>query len=267
VATYLDPILAAHRKAAAEDRRDVAALAERARTTDVARGFGEALRRARADGELAVIAEIKRRTPSKGDLAALLDPASIAGEYAAGGATCLSVLTDHDFFAGSPGDLVAARDAVDVPVLRKDFTLTLADVYDTRIMGADAVLLIVSALPDDVELASLHGAATGVGLDVMVEVHDEAELARALTVGASIVGVNQRDLRTFEVDHVRAERMAAAIPAGVVAVAESGIRGPDDAARLAAVGYHAVLVGESLVRAPDRVAAVAALRTGIGARQ
>ncbi len=256
MATYLDRILAAHRAAAADDRRRRADLLDAARAQAPARGFAAALRAATAP---AVIAEVKRRSPSKGDLAAELDPAAIARAYAAGGATCLSVLTDVEFFGGSPADLVAARDAVTLPVLRKDFTVHEHDVLDARIMGADCVLLIVAAL-DDAELAAFHALAHDVGLDALVEVHDEAELERALAAGATLVGVNQRDLVTFQVDHARAQRMGGAIPDGCVRVAESGIRGPDDARALVAAGYHAVLVGEHLVTSGDPAGAVAALR-------
>jgi indole-3-glycerol phosphate synthase len=210
---------------------------------------------------MAVIAEIKRRSPSKGDLFPDLDPGLLAKQYADGGAACLSVLTDQAFFGGSQDDLQAARAAVAVPVLRKDFTVGPADVCDTRIMGADAVLLIVAAL-DDAELADLHALAVELGLDALVEVHDEPELERALAVGATLVGVNQRDLVTFEVDHDRARRVAAAMPADVVRVAESGVRGPEDAASLQAAGYDAVLVGETLVTSGDPTVAVTALRTG-----
>jgi indole-3-glycerol phosphate synthase len=209
--------------------------------------------------QVAVIAEVKRRSPSKGDLAVDLDPAEVAQSYSDGGAACLSVLTDAAFFGGSPDDLAAARAACDLPVLRKDFTVSGADVCDARLMGADCVLLIVAAL-DDAELATFHQLAVDVGLEVLVEIHDERELERALTVGATVIGVNQRDLVTFEVDTNRAVRMAAQMPEGVVRVAESGIRGPDDAALLADAGYHAVLVGESLVTGADRAAAVRALR-------
>jgi indole-3-glycerol phosphate synthase len=207
-----------------------------------------------------VIAEVKRRSPSKGDLAVDLDPAEVARAYALGGATCLSVLTDEQWFGGSPSDLASARAAVDIPVLRKDFTVCEADVLDARIMGADAVLLIVAALSDH-ELSCFHALATDVGLDVLVEIHDEPELDRAMRAGARIVGVNQRDLVTFEVDHARAERMAALIPDDVVKVAESGIRNAADARRLVDAGYHALLVGESLVTSGDHAAAVRALRT------
>ena len=257
--TYLDKILAAHRASAAGDSRLLDGLVDEARAQPAARGFAAALRsRAAADG-LAVVAEVKRRSPSKGDLVAGLDPELVAAAYAAGGAACLSVLTDVEFFGGSPDDLRAARRAVEVPVLRKDFTVAAADVCDARLMGADAVLLIVAAL-DDAELADLHALATEVGLDALVEIHDEAELERALGAGATLIGVNQRDLVTFQVDNDRAVRVAEAIPGDVLKVAESGIRGPDDAAALRLAGFDAVLVGESLVTAADPAAAVAALR-------
>jgi len=257
--TYLDRILAAHRAAAATEARSPEELAAASAAGPPIRGFAAGLSAVVATGELAVIAEVKRHSPSKGDIDAGLDPAVVAGDYERGGAACLSVLTDREFFHGSPGDLAAARAATRLPVLRKDFTVSPADVHDARAMGADAMLLIVAAL-DDRELAELHGLVQSLGMDALVEVHDEVELGRALAVGASLVGVNQRDLLTFAVDTERAERLAAAIPSGVTAVAESGIDGPGSAARLAAAGYHAILVGETLVRSPDRAAAVAALR-------
>ncbi len=182
----------------------------------------------------------------------------VAADYEAGGAACLSVLTDQEFFGGSPADLRAARSACALPVLRKDFTVGALDVCDARAMGADAVLLIVAAL-DDTELASLLELARIPRLDALVEVHDDAELDRALAAGADLVGVNQRDLRTFEVDHERALRLASRLPDGIVAVAESGIRDAGDVRRLAAAGYDAVLVGETLVGASDREAAVSGM--------
>ncbi|MFP5376481.1 MAG: indole-3-glycerol phosphate synthase TrpC [Acidimicrobiia bacterium] len=256
MATYLDAILDAHRRAAAADARPLDELVEAARAQPPARGFAAAV--AAAEG-LAVVAEVKRRSPSRGDLAPGAVAAVLAKAYADGGATCLSVLTDARFFGGSPDDLAEARDATDLPVLRKDFTVSERDVCDARLMGADAVLLIVAALGAG-ELARFLRLAGEVGLDAVVEVHDEAELERAVAAGARLVGVNQRDLTTFEVDRGRALRVAAAVPDGVVAIAESGIRGPRDAARLAAAGYDAVLVGESLVTSDDPAAAVRALR-------
>lgn len=259
MATYLDRILDAHRARAAADARALDRLVEEAAGLPPARGFRAALAAVAEAGDLAVVAEVKRRSPSKGDLHAGLDPAALARDYEAGGAACVSVLTDVDHFGGSPADLAAARDAVALPVLRKDFTVDPRDVADARLMGADCVLLIAAAL-DDALLADCHALAGELGLDALVEVHDEAEAARAVAVGADLIGVNQRDLVTFEVDTARAVRVAPTLPAGVVRVAESGIGGPDDAAVLAAAGYHAVLVGEHLVRSGDPRAATSLLR-------
>ena len=255
-ATYLDKIVARHREIAGGEARALEALLERARSMPAVRGFRAAL--AGAD-RLAVISEIKRRSPSKGDLNVGLDPASMAMTSAAGGASCLSVLTDEEFFGGSIADLQTARAACALPVLRKDFTVCPADVCDARLMGADCVLLIVAALSRS-EVIELHRLAVDVGLDVLVEIHDEPELDVALAAGATLIGVNQRDLVTFQVDHARAERMAGLMPSGVVRVAESGVRDGDDARRLHAAGYHAVLVGETLVTAADPATVIADLR-------
>ena len=252
--TYLADILASHRARAEADRRLLSDLVEQAESTAPPRDFAGALR----GSGLMCIAEIKRRSPSKGDLDPGLQADLVAKEYATGGAACLSVLTDIAFFGGSAADLVAARQASGLPVLRKDFTVQEADVVDARLMGADAVLLIAAAL-SDAELQACAARAHDLGLAALVEVHDEEELARALAAGARLIGVNQRDLRTFEVDHERACALAASIPPGVVAVAESGIRDGADARRLAEAGYDAILVGELLVRAPDRPAQVRAL--------
>ena len=261
MATYLDRILDVHRAEAAADKRILDALVERARMAPPARGFGQALLGV-PEGEPAIIAEVKRRSPSRGDLAADLDPGAVAIQYAAGGAACLSVLTESDHFGGSPEDLASAREAVSVPVLRKDFTVDARDVCDARLMGADAVLLIVAAL-DDLQLEDFHDLASEVGLDALVEVHDEAELERALAINARLVGVNQRDLVTFEVDTARAVRMGPLMPDGVIRVAESGIRDVADAASLLEAGYQALLVGESVVTSSDRRGAIRGLR-GLG---
>ena len=258
MATYLDRIVAAHRSTAMLDERAVGPLASAAAAMEPARGFRARLA-ADSHDHLAVISEIKRRSPSKGDLNARLDPAALAGRYERGGASCLSVLTDVDHFGGSVTDLQAARGATALPVIRKDFTVSEADVCDTRLMGADCVLLIAAALERD-ELVRFHALAVAIGLDVLVEIHDEHELDVALAAGATMVGVNQRDLVTFEVDHDRAVRMAGVIPNDIVKIAESGVRGPADARSLRAAGYDAVLVGESLVTAADPSAALAALR-------
>ncbi len=260
MATYLDRILTAHRAAAADDRRDIDAAIREARQAPPVRGFAAAL----CDGDqLAVIAEVKRRSPSKGALAHDLNPAELARAYAAGGAACLSVLTDTEFFGGSPADLATARGATEIPVLRKDFTVCPLDVCDARSFGADAVLLIAAALSLQ-ELFELTRLASDVGIDALVEVHDEDEAERALAAGATMVGVNQRDLVTFDVDSARAERVGKAIPPTVTRIAESGIRNADDARRLADAGFDAVLVGESLVTSSDPAAAVRALRVHRG---
>lgn len=250
--TYLDRILERHREVAAADSRRLDDLIDEAMGLPRPRGF----RAAFVDRpSLGVISEIKRRSPSKGDLFPGLDPATVARQYETGGAACLSVLTDEAFFGGSADDLRAARSACTLPVLRKDFTVGPHDVLDARLMGADCVLLIAAALSAG-ELAELHALAVEVGLDVLVEIHDEAELAHALAADATLVGVNQRDLVTFEVDHDRAARMAGVIPDGVVKVAESGVRGREDARSLRDAGYDAVLVGETLVTSGDPERAV-----------
>ena len=243
---YLDKILARHRSLAADDDRDLDQLIEAASRMPSTRGFRRQLSTDSAR-HLAVVAEIKRRSPSKGDLKVNLDPSELAKIYEESGASCVSVLTDEEFFGGSRSDLIAARESIGIPVLRKDFTVSLKDVCDARLMGADCVLLIVAALSVD-ELKSMHRLAEDLGLDVLVEVHDEPELESAMECGARLVGVNQRNLKTFAVDRARAIRMAPLMPADVVKVAESGVVGPDDARELRAAGYHAVLVGESLVR-------------------
>ena len=206
-----------------------------------------------------MIAEIKRRSPSKGVLREGIDAVDLACAFEGGTASCLSVLTDDVSFGGSIDDLRQARAATAIPVLRKDFTVSELDVCDARIMGADCVLLIAAALSQP-ELASFYQLANEIGLDVLVETHDEDEVERALLAGATLIGVNQRDLVTFEVDHERAVRMAAAIPNGVVKVAESGVRDANDAQSLRNAGYDAVLVGESLIISNDPAALIGSLR-------
>lgn len=256
MATYLDRILARHRELADRDVRPLEELIAEAGSCLPTRGFAAALRRGVG---LQVISEIKRKSPSKGDLNAALDPAVMAAAYERGGAACLSVLTDVEFFGGSVDDLQRARAACSLPVLRKDFTVSLRDVCDARLMGADCVLLIAAAL-SATELVEMHRMAVSIGLDVLVEIHDEHELEAALAADATLIGVNQRDLVTFQVDHERALRMAGVIPDGVIKVAESGVRGRDDAAALHDAGYHAVLVGETLVTSGDPAESVRLLR-------
>jgi indole-3-glycerol phosphate synthase len=221
------------------------------------RDFAGGLRR--ADGRLSVIAEIKRRSPSKGDLAPDLDPALTAKAYESGGAAALSVLTDGPFFGGTVADLQAASEAAVLPILRKDFVIDGSQIWEARAIGADAVLLIVAAIPDDELLAELQVLATDLGLAALVEAHDGAEVDRALAAGARIVGVNCRNLGTFAEDLTTAERLRSQIPSDVIAVAESAIRSPDDARRMHEAGYDAVLVGEYLVRSTDPVTTLRSL--------
>ena len=221
------------------------------------RDFAGGLRR--DDGRLAVIAEIKRRSPSKGDLAPDLDPAVTAKAYEAGGAAALSVLTDGPFFGGTVADLQAASESTALPILRKDFVIDESQIWEARAIGADAILLIVAAIPDDQLLRELQVLATELELATLVEAHDADEVERALAAGARIVGVNCRNLGTFAEDLTTAERLRASIPADVIAVAESAIRSPDDARRMAGAGYDAILVGEYLVRSADPVATLHSL--------
>ncbi len=261
VATYLDRIAAWHRAAASADERDLTELASSARAAPVTRDFSGALKsssRTLVGAQIALVAEIKRRSPSAGEIAPNLDPVEVARAYESGGASCLSVLTDVAHFGGSADDLSSARAAVGLPVLRKDFTVCAADVYDARIMGADAVLLIVALLSAP-ELGQLVDLAGELDMAALVEIHDEGELERALEIDARLIGVNQRNLHTFEVDRERAARLAQHIPGGVVKVAESGVESAEDVAALALAGFDAVLVGESLLRSRDRSAAVGAL--------
>lgn len=251
----LEEILWHHRERAADDPRPTDALFELARGAAPPRPFEDAL----GQPGLSVIAEVKRRSPSKGDIRLDLDAAELARAYEAGGAACISVLTDERYFGGSMEDLVVARAASALPVLRKDFTVSANDVCDARIAGADAVLLIVTAL-DDAELSELAGLAHELGMAALIEAHSEDDVERAVNVGARIVGLNQRDLRDFSVDPERAARLAKLVPEGVLRVAESGISTAADAARAAEAGYDAVLVGEALVRSPDPAALVRELR-------
>ncbi len=255
MAVYLDQILNWHRQQAAADKRPFEQLLEAARSASPSRGFAQALKSAKQQGPGGVIAEIKRRSPSKGNLRPDLDPSEIASSYEAGGASCLSVLTDTNFFDGSADDLVQARQACDLPVLRKDFTVVASDLCDARIMGADAVLLIVSAL-EAKELEDFLALAEELGLDALVETHSAAEIETACEAGAYLIGINQRDLPTFEVDRHLARNLHPYLPSEAVAVAESAIRGARDAKELFEIGFDAVLVGESFITAADPGAAV-----------
>lgn len=221
------------------------------------RDFGAALRR--ADGRVALIAEVKRASPSRGLLArGEWRPAELARTYEANGASCVSALTDTRFFQGGLEDLVAVRAAIGLPVLRKDFTVHPYQVYEARAAGADAVLLIVAAL-DDAELSDLHGLALDLRLTALVETHDEAEVDRAVAAGARLIGVNNRDLRTFEMDLDTTRRCAAALRGTATLVSESGIFTPAHVAAVAAMGARAVLVGESIITSGDIAAQTRAL--------
>ena len=247
----LERIVAARRASIALARRSEIAPAQR---STAPRLFEAALR---APGRR-IIAEIKRRSPSRGPIRDPLDPRAIAAQYARAGAAAISVLTEPEFFGGSDADLVAARDAVTLPVLRKDFILDAGQIAESRALGADAVLLIAAVLAPE-ELALLVSETHRSGMAALVEVHDERELDAALASGTKIVGVNSRDLRDFSVDLERAVRLARRIPSDLVAVAESGIRDVADIERLEDAGYRAFLVGESLLGAPDPGAALGEL--------
>ena len=209
---------------------------------------------------VAVIAEVKRSSPSKGALAAIADPAALAADYEAGGASIISVLTERRRFGGSLADLQAVRARVSVPVLRKDFVVSSYQLWEGRAFGADVALLIVAALGQEA-LVSLVERSASLGMTALVEVHDEAELERALAAGATVVGVNARDLKTLEVDRSVFGRLSPLIPDGVVKIAESGVRGPHDLLAYAAVGADAVLVGEGVVTGGNPRQAVAELVT------
>ncbi len=259
--TVLDRILA--RTAADVAARKSASSLETLNAAASGRPAPISLRRALSGPGVAVIAEIKRASPSRGTFPVAVDPPNVAAAYLDGGAAALSVLTDEPFFQGSLADLRAASIIAHerqrpAPVLRKDFMLDLYQVHEAYASGADAILLIVAAL-DDATLVTLRDEAAALGMDALVEVHDEAELERALAIGATLVGVNNRNLRTFEVDLATTERLAGQIPAGVTLVAESGVFGRADVERLERAGAAAVLVGEGLIVQPDRAAAVRSL--------
>jgi len=234
------------------------ALSQRVEGADPARGFVAAIQRKIAQGQTAVIAEIKKASPSKGLLRADFRPAEIAASFERAGAACLSVLTDVDFFQGADAYLQQARAACALPVLRKDFTIDPWQVYEARALNADCILLIVAAL-DDIQLADLAGLAQHLGMDVLIEVHDAGELERALTLHTPLIGINNRNLRTFETRLETTLELLDRIPADCIVVTESGIRTPADALRLRAGGVHAFLVGEACMKASDPGAKLAEL--------
>lgn len=248
MSTILDTILATKRDevSALKTAYKPAELAGRCADLPPTRGFKSAL----LPG-MSLIAEVKKASPSKGLIRPDFDPVTIARAYEAGGAHCLSVLTDVNYFQGSLDYLGQIREAVALPLLRKDFLIDPLQVYEARLAGADAILLIVAAIPAPARLAELRHVAESLGMDALVEVHDEREVELAVESGATLIGVNNRDLKTFEVHLETFERLAPLFPKNAVAVAESGIFTPADVRRMGAVGAHAVLVGESLMRQED----------------
>jgi len=243
---------------AAQVARPFELLDREARAAAAPRAFADAIRSRIARNRPAIIAEIKRASPSKGVLRAQFDPPSIAASYERAGATCLSILTDRPFFQGAPEHLVAARAACSLPVLRKEFIIDEYQIAESRALGADAVLLIVAAL-DDSRLAALEACATAYGMDVLVEVHDASELDRALRLATPLIGINNRNLRTFHVSLHATIELLPRVPADRIVITESGILAQRDVAQMRRHGVDAFLVGEAFMRAPDPGAALTAL--------
>lgn len=263
--TILDKIVTYKREeiAAAKSRLPEREIDERAWAAEPPRGFREALLKARAENRYGLIAEIKKSSPSKGLIRADFDPPALARAYEAGGASCLSVLTDAPSFQGAPEYLAAARGACALPVLRKDFLIDPYQVGESRALGADCILLVMAILDDETAKDLFSLARDYHAMDVLAEVHDEKELERALALGAGLIGVNNRDLHTFETDLGVTMRLAPRAPQDRLVVAESGLSSPDDLRRLAEIGVTSFLIGESLMRERD---VEAATRTLIGAR-
>lgn len=239
-------------------RRPLAEVREAAEAAPAPRGFARALESSVANGNQAIIAEVKKASPSKGLIRADFDPVTIAAAYEAGGATCLSVLTDAPYFQGSSEYLIEARAACALPVLRKDFMIDPWQVYEARAIGADCILLIVAALEDS-QMQALEDTAVALGMDVLVEVHDEAELARALCLRTPLLGINNRNLKTFDTTLQTTVSLAAQVPAERLVISESGIHSPADIRLLNDAGVHSFLIGESLMRQADPAQALRTL--------
>ncbi len=265
--TILDKISAYKREeiAAAKAKAPLAEVEEAAQNASPVRPFGATIMSCADDGRHALIAEIKKASPSRGLIREDFDPASLALGYAAGGAACLSVLTDGPSFQGDADHLLDAREVCALPVLRKDFMLDPYQIPESRALGADCILVIMAAV-DDFLAMELAGAANAWGMDVLAEVHNEEELERALSLPTSLIGINNRDLKTFETSLDVTERLTPMVPRGRLIVSESGIFTHADILRLAAIGAHAFLVGESLMRQADVTAATQALIYGDGAQ-
>ncbi len=242
-------------------RTPASVLFKRARATEAPRGFADALEAKARDGGTGLIAEIKRASPSQGVIREDFDAATLARAYAEGGATCLSVLTDKPYFQGADIYLKEAREVVDLPILRKDFMVDPFQIIESRALGADCVLLIMSVLSDSLA-GEMYAAAREFGMDALVEVHDGAELERALKLSPRMIGINNRDLKDFEVNLARTESLAPNIPDGITVISESGFGGPDDLARIRGAGVNCFLIGETLMRAADVSAATRALLAG-----
>ena len=263
--TILDRICVEKRKQVAEQkgRRNIKELLDRAKDQAPPRGFAKSLDTLIDKLGWGIIAEIKKASPSAGVIRADFKPELLARGYQRGGAACLSVLTDQKFFQGSDADLGAARSACDLPVLRKDFMVDPYQVVEARALGADCILLIVAAL-SDAELPQMEDIALGYGMDVLIEVHDEAELERALKLKSPLIGINNRNLKIMKTDLATTERLVPLIPEGKMVVSESGLDGPGDLKRMAAVGVRRFLIGEALMRRPDVEQALKILLAGAG---